>query len=299
MRKITSIGEVLFDIYMNNKTIGGAPFNFIYHVNKITGNTNFISSIGNDNEGKTILNFLIDEGISTEYLIIDELNPTGKVIVNLNENKIPEYNIHTNVAYDFINLDDNQQKDIISESDLIYFGSLCQRHKISRNTIQTFFNKGVPLFCDLNIRQNYFSKAIIEESLNACSILKINEDELKLIENLCLYKSNGYKDNIKQIMQKYNIDFIAVTKGENGADLFSSKDFTTYKPNKKNIIDTVGAGDAYSAILALGILNNLNIERINILANLFAEEVCMQKGALLENKNIYNIYAEELKNEKV
>jgi fructokinase len=89
---------------------------------------------------------------------------------------------------------------------------------------------------------------------------------------------------------------VGVTKGENGADLFSSEDFITNKSNRKKIIDTVGAGDAYSAILALGVLNNLDIERINILATSFAEEVCMQKGALLRNKNIYKIYAEEIKN---
>jgi fructokinase len=296
MQKITSIGEILFDIYGNTKTLGGAPFNFIYHINKIMGGTNFISSVGNDNEGKLILDFMIDEGISTEYLIIDEINPTGKVIVKLNENKIPEYNIQTKVAYDFITLNEKQHNKIISESQLIYFGSLCQRHKTSRNTIQNFFNKGVTLFCDLNIRQNYFSKELIEESLNASNILKINEDELDLITKLSLIKSSGYRDNVKQIMQKYNIDLVGVTKGENGADLFSSEDFITNKSNRKKIIDTVGAGDAYSAILALGVLNNLDIERINILATSFAEEVCMQKGALLRNKNIYKIYAEEIKN---
>jgi fructokinase len=296
-KKITSIGEILLDIYGNHKTIGGAPFNFIYHINKLVGNTNFISAIGNDNEGQKILNFLLDENISTEFISIEQTKPTGKVIVELNEDKVPEYNIKTDVAYDFIELSESKRKKILSESKLIYFGSLCQRYEVSRKSIQSIFSQNSILFCDINIRQNYYSKEIIENSLNACSILKLNEEELKLITELCLDKSESYQNNVKEIIKKYNIPFVSITKGANGAEIFTGKDYVSCKAKNVDVIDTVGAGDAYSAILALGILRNLDIDKTNYLAVSFASEVCNQKGALLKDSNIYNNYYKEILNE--
>lgn len=296
-KTITSIGEILLDIYGDHKTIGGAPFNFIYHLNKLVGNTNFISAIGNDSEGKKILNFLLDEKISTEFLKIVQTKQTGKVIIELNEEKVPEYNIKTDVAYDFIKFSESKKRKILKESKLIYFGSLCQRHEVSRQSIQSLFSKDIILFCDINIRQNYYSKEIIENSLSACNILKLNEDELNLITQLCLGKTDSYKNNVSEIINKYNISFVSITKGANGAEIFTGKDSVSCKAKKVDVIDTVGAGDAYSAILALGILHNLDIEKTNCLATSFAAEVCNQKGALLKDSKIYNSYYKEILNE--
>lgn len=295
-KSITSIGEILFDIYGDIKTIGGAPFNFIYHINRFMDNTIFISAIGKDNEGKKIFNFLLDENISTEFIKINQTKPTGRVIVELNEDKIPEYNIKTDVAYDFIELSENEKNKILKTSQMIYFGSLCQRNEVSRKTIQSLFNTEALLFCDINLRQNYYSKKIIEDSLNSCNILKLNETELDLITNLCFKESQSYLKNVTNILTKYNIDYISVTKGNNGADIFSKNGSVSYKSEIINVVDTVGAGDAYSAILALGILNNIEIDKTNSLATSFAAEVCKQKGALINNSKIYDKYYKELLN---
>ncbi|MCB0749207.1 MAG: carbohydrate kinase [Ignavibacteriae bacterium] len=296
MNLITSIGEILFDIYKNEKQIGGAPFNFIYHINKFIGQGWFISAIGNDEYGKEIQEFQNKNKLSTEFVKIKNEKTTGKVIVKLNDNKIPQYEIKTNAAYDFIELNIESKIKILDNSDLIYFGSLAQRNSVSRETIQSLFPAKKYLFCDLNIRQNFYTKEIIETSLSACNILKINSEEMDLICNLFFSKSLPIKEGVNKIKSRFNIDFVSVTKGEEGAELFSNSKSVSTKAKNVNIVDTVGAGDAYSSILALGILNNLDLEKINNLATSFAAEVCKQQGALIKDDNIYSEYIKELLN---
>ncbi|MBL1215517.1 MAG: hypothetical protein HND52_19275 [Ignavibacteriae bacterium] len=295
---ITSIGEILFDVYEGEKQIGGAPFNFIYHINKIAGNTNFITAIGDDEEGKEILQFLKSSKISTKYVDIKSDIETGKVLIELNENKIPDFTIFDNRAYDYINLSKVEEDEIIAESKLLYFGSLSQRNKVSRTTIQNLANGSYQSMFDINIRQNFYSKDIIERSLTACNILKVNEDELKLISELFFDENEGYYKTVKKIKEKYKIEFVSVTKGEEGAELFSNSGTSFCKSPAVNVVDTVGAGDAYSAILALGILHNIDIEKINFLAVSFASEVIKRKGALIEDEEIYKIYGDKILDEQ-
>ena len=104
MHKITAIGEILYDIYPEKKRLGGAPFNFIYHIWKITGNANFISSVGDDENGKEILGFLNSAGFNTNYISIDEEHPTGTVHVKLRSDKSPQFIISNEkyIHYSFV-----------------------------------------------------------------------------------------------------------------------------------------------------------------------------------------------------
>ena len=181
MKKITAIGEILFDVYPHNKKLGGAPFNFIYHIINLTGEGNFVSRVGKDELGNEILKFLSDHNISSKYVQIDEDNKTGVAKPVLNEKKVPEWVIEKERAYDFIENDSNLSKLITEETDCLYFGTLAQREKVSRNTIQSFFPNKINFFCDLNIRQNFYSKDILNKSLAAADVLKLNSDEIKII----------------------------------------------------------------------------------------------------------------------
>ena len=205
---ITSIGEILFDVYKGERQIGGAPFNFIYHINKITGNTNFVTAVGSDDEGNEIINFIKEQNISTKFVDIKKDIETGEVLIELDDNKIPNFTIHENRAYDYINLSQPEEEEIIAESKLIYFGTLSQRNEVSRKTIQKLVSNSLQSMFDINIRQKFYTKEIIEKSLTACTILKINEEELNLISDLCLEKSDGYYQTVKKIKEKYNIDLI-------------------------------------------------------------------------------------------
>ena len=126
MHVISSIGEILFDVYYNDKKLGGAPFNFIYHIIKLRSKGNFISRIGNDDFGKGILKYLENQEIKQDFIQIEDKHPTGRVIANLDENKIPHWVIEENSAYDFIEKTE-EVDNLVSGSDCLYFGTLAQR----------------------------------------------------------------------------------------------------------------------------------------------------------------------------
>src|SRR3989304_9715022 len=184
--KIVSIGEVLFDCFQNKKVIGGAPFNFFYHIYKLTTNAEFISRIGNDENGKSIIEFLKKNNISTNYLQMDYKYRTGTVKIKLDRNGIPDFNISPNCAYDFIGINPEVIKLIEFDTSLLYFGTLAQRNEISRKTIQSILGKNIRYFCDVNLRGKYYSKEILAESFRKVNVLKLNEDELKIISELFL-----------------------------------------------------------------------------------------------------------------
>lgn len=287
MPAIASIGEILFDIYDDDKKIGGAPFNFIYHIIKLSGSGNFISRVGNDENGKEILDFFKKSEIPDEYIQIDSEHSTGKAVANLNENKIPNWVIEENSAYDFIELT-NEVDDFVKNSDCLYFGSLAQRNNVSRETIQSLFNKDVKFFCDLNIRQKFYTKEIAELSLRTADVLKINEDELILLNDLFLKEKYNLERSALELKELFNVDMICVTKGESGSYLFKGDKADYCKASVEKPVDTVGAGDAFAAILCIGYLSKLNLGELNKTANDFAGEIVKITGALPYTDGIYD-----------
>ena len=288
MKKISAIGEILFDIYPGRKTLGGAPFNFIYHIIKLTGSGNFISAVGNDVAGNEIIQFIRKNEINDGYIQIKEEYPTGAAVANLDENKIPHWEIITGTAYDHILREPSLQKLLDEQTDCLYFGTLAQRAATSRETIQSLLDsKRLKFFCDLNIRQNYYSKEIIEKSLSAANVLKLNIDELKLVNDLLINKPFDIVELSKAIAGNYKIDLICVTMGEDGSYLISGDDVNLFKQSISNVVDTVGAGDAFAAILCLGYLSGWDIAKINKLSSEFASEIVMIEGALPKDDLIY------------
>jgi len=291
MKNITAIGEILFDIYPDGKKLGGAPFNFIYHINNLTGNGNFISRIGKDEMGNKILDYFDNGHLSTNYLQVDNKLLTGAAIPTLNEEKIPEWDIATNRAYDAIEIT-SEIISLVEKSDCLYFGTLAQRDERSRSCIQGLFNKEIKYFCDLNIRQNYYSKEVVEASLKAANVLKLNTDELQLVNEL-IYANNLKSDAIAEAtLNDYNLEMVCVTQGERGAIIYKGSEKNNYRSHVDHVVDTVGAGDAYSSILCLGYLYDWDIERINIIASQFAADIVKINGALPDDLSFYQKYKE-------
>jgi fructokinase len=293
---VTAIGEILWDVYPDKKRLGGAPFNFIYHVWKLTGNANFISSVGNDENGKEILEFLKSKNFPVDLIYIDNIHPTGTVTVKINEDKTPNFKISAECCYDFITLNARAKKIFEEETDLLYFGTLSQRGEISRRTIESMFGRNKKYFCDLNLRHDFFSKEMIEKALNVCDVIKINSDELNKIKNLFGLSGNE-NEIVVQLNKKYKIDLICVTLGADGALLYDGTEFDKHKTESKKIIDTVGAGDAFAAVLCVGYLNKMRIKKINKLANDFATDICGVEGALPSDDSIYNKYIRKFEND--
>ena len=295
MPVITSVGEILFDVYNGEKKLGGAPFNFIYHVIKLTGKGNFISRVGDDEFGREIISFMEKEKISSKYLQIDKEHGTGKAIANLDENKIPHWVIESNTAYDFIE-QTNELDSLIKNSDCVYFGTLAQRSSESRKTIQSLFGRNTKYFCDLNIRQDFFSNDVLETSLSSIDVLKLNEEELKLINKTFSKNPYDLEKSSQEILTEFDLDLLCVTCGENGSSLFNKKENNFYSVNVKNVVDTVGAGDAFAAILCIGYLEGWKLEKLNKFASEFAAEIVRVKGALPKDDSIYERFKEKIKN---
>jgi fructokinase len=290
VKRVTSVGEILFDVYPGYKTLGGAPFNFLYHVKKLTGLGNFISRIGDDKEGKEIIRFLKTNDIPTEYVQIDPEHPTGESIANLNRLKIPSWEIKTGTAYDFIELSDDIKALIANKTDCLYFGTLAQRDVVTRNTVQNFFNMGLIYFCDLNIRQNFYTENLVRECISVSDVLKLNVDELRLVNEMILKKNFDTYETPERLLNKYPIKLLCITYGDQGAVIFKEDKHNHFKVTIDNVVDTVGAGDAYAAILCIGYLRKWDIEKINRIASEFAGEIVKINGALPADSVLYDKY---------
>lgn len=283
--RVTSIGEILYDVYPDQKRLGGAPFNFIYHVWKIIGQAQFVSSVGNDENGKELLSHLSNIGFDVSQIVIDNNYPTGAVNVTIDENKVPRFKISSECSFDFLAISQEMKDDIEKNTDILYFGTFSQRGNIAKETIDSLLNFDIKYFCDLNLRHNFFTKEMIEKALSTVHLLKMNEDELnQLIKILNL---NG-DDPVSGLIDKYSIDLIAVTKGEKGAILTTKSETNYYTPPQLEVIDTLGAGDAFAAVLCLGYYYKLPIEKINIHANNFASQICTINGAIPTDDLLYS-----------
>jgi fructokinase len=289
---ITSIGEILFDIYPNHKRLGGAPLNFIYHVKKLTDNGNIISRVGKDVLGNKAVNDLKHSGLSFDYIQHDNLHPTGMAIVHLDDSGIPNFKIDTDSAYDFIEMNDENENLIIADTDCLYFGTLAQRSELSRKTIQSFFNRGLKYFADLNLRQNYYDEEILSASLKAADFIKVNYEEMHILNDIILQGEYHTEKVAYELMEKFEINMIAVTRGKDGSSIFENGKRYDHSNVDVKVVDTTGAGDAFAAVLCVGYLHGLEIPYINKLANDFASEICQFEGALPKYDRIYESFRE-------
>ncbi len=295
MSQITAIGEILFDIYPGGKNLGGAPFNFIYHVIKLTGSGNFVSAVGNDELGAEILDIVDKKGIDKKYIQVDKNHPTGAANANLDEKKIPHWEIKTGTAYDFIKPVPGLEELISDGTDCLYFGTLARRSETSGRTIKSFFNrKNIKYFCDLNIRQEFYSKEIIEDSLITSDALKLNTDELKIVNGILLNRPFDIINLARLISEKYDIELICVTMGDKGSYIVRGDETDKQSYHVENVVDTVGAGDAFASILCLGFLNGWDISKINRLASEFAAEAVKIDGALPKSDLFYEKFKDKI-----
>ncbi len=292
MQRITSIGEILYDVYPDGKTLGGASFNFIYHIIKLTGKGHFVSRVGQDEEGSDIINFLIKNKISADFIQVDSRHPTGESIAALNDMKIPSWKIKTGTAYDYVELNNELKSLIKNNTECIYYGTLAQRNSVTRETIHHFFNRELKYFCDLNIRQNFYTRELINDCIKAANVLKLNVEELHLVNQLLLNKSYDTEDTPKRLLDMFKLDQLCVTYGDQGAIIYEGDKKNHCIVKVEDVVDTVGAGDAYASILCIGYLKGWHIERTNETASKFAGEIVRINGALPEDSALYAEYKE-------
>jgi fructokinase len=261
---VIGVGELLWDVFPSGKQLGGAPANFVFHAQQLGAKGCIISVVGNDENGNEILRLLAQKGIDIDFIGQLDSMPTGTVSVQLDANGIPAYSIQKEVAWDYIPVYPSVCR-ILKNAAAFCFGTLAQRNAESQYAIRSFL-KVLPASClivfDVNLRQHYFTKECIESSLDYADILKLNQEELSVISKL-LQISGPEKDRLKFLLDRYRLRLIALTKGTGGSLLYSENEVSWQDTPEVNVADTVGAGDAFTAALAVGILNGLSLQAVH------------------------------------
>ncbi|MDI6698922.1 MAG: carbohydrate kinase [Candidatus Saccharicenans sp.] len=277
---IAAIGEILWDIFPDGKKIGGAPANFAYYLSRLGEKVALISRVGQDRLGYEALSCCREAGLTTEFIQKDEIYPTGKVRVDLDNEGLPVFEIETNAAWDFIE-EDKALFPIVQRAKVIYFGTLAQRQARSRRTIQRLLDRaGTDCLkvLDLNLRPPYFDRQLIESSLKIADVVKLNLKELTVISEL--FSLRGTETEVfNTLIDRFSLRLLTVTEGENGSWIISPEQAYHHSGYFVPAIDTVGAGDAFTAALVHGLLSGLDLGEINKFANQLASFVCTQKGA--------------------
>ena len=281
-RYIVGLGEALWDVLPEGKKLGGAPANFAYHAAQFGLDTIAISALGEDKLAEETIDALKEHNLN--YLMPRVPYPTGTVQVTLTGDGIPTYDIKENVAWDNIPLTD-EMLEIAKNARAVCFGSLAQRNVVSRENIHKFLD-ATPDDCvkifDINLRQQFYSKEVIKESLKRCNILKINDEELVLIGRMFGYPGLDIENKCWLILGKYNLDMLVLTCGTNGSYVFTPGQMSFQETPKVEVADTVGAGDSFTGSFVGSILNGKPVPEAHKTAVQVSAFVCTQNGAMPE-----------------
>jgi fructokinase len=278
--KIVGIGELLWDFLPQGKQLGGAPCNFAFHACQVGLDSYVVSRIGDDMDGEEICQVLDQLELNRSFVQTTSRFPTGAVTVKLDQEGIPEYTIHENVAWDHIVWGKNLEI-LAGDIHAVCFGSLAQRNQISKDTIWKFLEatrKECLRIFDINLRQSFYTREIIFRSLEYANILKLNEDELPVVGAYLGFEGKD-EDLLNQILDKFQLQLIAYTKGGLGSLLITRHEKSFCEVPVIEVVDTVGAGDSFTAILVAGVLNGLPLKKTHKAATEIAAYVCSQHGA--------------------
>lgn len=278
---IVGIGEVLWDVYPDGAHLGGAPANFACHAAALGDDAWIVSAVGADDLGDRALDQLRARGARVDRIAKDRAHPTGRVNVTLDADKRPTFEIATAVAWDHIPWS-AELAELARHADAVCFGTLAQRSPVSRDTITRFLRatrtSAVRIF-DVNLRQHYHDPDTIERSLELASALKLNEDELPVVASLCRIRADSSPTVLKALARQYGLKLVALTRGPNGAILVAGDEESIEPAPAVRVVDTVGAGDAFTATLVCDVLRGVPLAEINRHANAVAANVCSARGA--------------------
>ena len=284
-KQLTIFGEVLFDCFPGGENkLGGAPFNVAWHMQAMDDQPQFISRVGEDELGNAILREMQDWGMDIQTVQRDNQHPTGRVNVTLHD-KEPSYDIARDSAWDFI--DYPSIRNIPTEG-LFYHGSLAARSETSRQTLQKLTdNPALDVFVDVNLRAPWWEKEELYPWLERARWVKLNQDELSELG----FRSADLHQDMTRMHTHFHLEQLIVTCGEKGAIVRDTEgEFHLVKPTAATeVVDTVGAGDAFTAMYIHGLLHHWEINDALHHAQQFASQVVGQRGALSKEKEFYNI----------
>lgn len=279
---IVGMGEALWDVLPEGKKLGGAPANFAYHMSQFGYDSVVVSAVGDDKLGNEILDNLAAKHL--QHKIEKVPYPTGVVQVTLDDAGVPCYEIKENVAWDNIPFT-SALEELAQHTQAVCFGSLAQRSVVSRETINRFLDamprkEGQYKIFDINLRQEFYNKEILDESFNKCNILKINDEELITISRLFGFPGIDLQDKCWILLAKYNLKMLILTCGINGSYVFTPGEVSFVETPKVEVADTVGAGDSFTAAFMAAVLAGKSVAHAHKLAVDVSAYICTQNGAM-------------------
>ena len=279
MFRVVGIGELLWDLLPTGAQIGGAPANYSYHAGALGAEARTISRVGNDALGWNLRTQLDAIGVSTQHVQVDATMPTGTVAVELDASGQPSYRIMANVAWDNLQITPDAMM-VVSAADALCFGTLAQRNVVARDTIRMLVAaspSGALRILDVNLRQHYFSPQLIEESLLLATVLKVNDVELPQLAAMFGLTGSEHAQ-MEQIAERWQLRAVALTRGEKGSALLTEHAWSEHRGVAVRVVDTIGAGDAFTAALTIGLLSGWALDDVNLQANRVAAFVASQAG---------------------
>ncbi len=281
-------GEVLFDCFPDgSRVVGGAPFNVAWNLQSFGLAPQFISRIGDDLDGKEIVMRMVDWQMSQSALQIDPIHPTGLVRVEIDHGE-PHYEIVADSAYDFI---DANLLPSIKTDGILYHGSLALRNPTSLKALQVLkSNHQGKIFVDVNLRDPWWQKKTLFSLLDDANWVKINEHELEV---LCP-EASDLESAINIFSKRFDLDILIVTLGEKGAIAWNKQQFIKVQPTANTqVVDTVGAGDAFASVFLLGLSKEWAIETTLERAQAFAGEIVTRHGATINDLEFYQKFSQQ------
>lgn len=278
---VVGIGEALWDVLPEGRKLGGAPANFAYHVSQFGLESYIVSAVGDDALGKEITDKFTEKKLN--HMVETVPYPTGTVQVELDPNGVPQYEIKEDVAWDNIPFTP-QIEALAQRTRALCYGSLAQRNEVSRQTINRFIDAmpktdDTMIIFDVNLRQRYYTKDVLDASMRKCNVLKINDEELVTISRMLGYPGTDLQSKCWILLGRYNLKMLILTCGVNGSYIFTSGNMSYLATPMVEVADTVGAGDSFTATFTSSIIKGLGVAEAHRRAVNVSAFVCTQHGA--------------------
>ncbi len=278
--EVAGIGETLWDMFPDGGRLGGAPTNFSCHCHQLGGNAHPVSCVGDDGLGRQARVKLAQLGVNTKYVLESPTHPTGRVMVSLDDVGKPTYEILEGVAWDHLTFTPELEA-LAHALDAVCFGTLGQRASESREAIRAFLTHmppGALKILDVNLRAPFYSQTLVEESLQFATVLKLSDEELPILGEY-FGLSGSTEEQLSALQNRFGLDLVAYTRGPEGSFLLGKDEVNAFPGISVTVVDSVGAGDSFTAALCLGLLKREPLATVNAFANEVAAFVCSQKGA--------------------
>ena len=282
--RIVAIGDGLWDLFLDGPRFGGATANYACHASILGAEVQMVSGVGSDKRGDALLQVYRKHEVNTDLVQVLQDFPTGVVEVELTQSGLPTFTIGENAAWDHWEWNQEIEK-TVRKADALYFGTLGQRGPSARAGIRKALaiaqDQNIPRILDINLRAPFYDHALIRESIALCSVLKLSDEELGEVGQACEWAETlSDTDALGELRSKFGLDLVVMTRGAEGALLIHSDGMVEHPGVPATVVDTVGAGDSFTASLTLGLLAGKEYAEILENACKVAAGVCSHAGAV-------------------